>query len=153
MISKSLSNLNNSVNTGFGLDELLTIVREGCVLMSWSFRDQERDWLGCTPWFMFHWVWNWDPSALQMLSLDFSYFFTNHENLAAFPSYLLNGMSQILKQWLQVPPWAGPQQGNAKELVQKPARCLQGGRVAIPFQGKAMGLPVSVTWGAQRASV
>lgn len=33
MISKAVSNLNDSVITGFGLDELLTIVREGCVLM------------------------------------------------------------------------------------------------------------------------
>lgn len=52
--------------------------------MSWSFRDQERDWLGCSAWFMFHWIWDWDPSALQMLSLDFRYFFTNHENLCCF---------------------------------------------------------------------
>lgn len=34
MVSKAVSNLNNSMNTGFGLDELLTIVREGYVLMS-----------------------------------------------------------------------------------------------------------------------
>lgn len=33
VISKAVSNLNDSVNTGFGLDKLLTIVREGCVLM------------------------------------------------------------------------------------------------------------------------
>lgn len=33
VISKAVSNLNDSVNTGFGLDKLLTIVREGCELM------------------------------------------------------------------------------------------------------------------------
>lgn len=58
----------------------------------------------------------YEPEWLQMLSLDFSYFLANciHENLAAFPLCLLNGMSQILKQRLQVPPWDGPRRGNTE---------------------------------------